>query len=114
MGLTVFERALIAHLVADWLLQNDWMARNKKDLRHPAAWVHAAIYGLLLGVALGWLGGLVLGTLHVVIDTGWPVNWWLRAVKKCERAPQIDLIRVGTDQAVHVALIAGWIALALS
>jgi len=25
MTLTPFERALVAHLVADWLLQSDWM-----------------------------------------------------------------------------------------
>lgn len=113
MGLTVFERALIAHLVADWLLQNNWMALNKRDLRHPAGWVHAAIYGLLMGLALGWMGGLVLAALHLVIDTGWPVNWWLRVFKKCERAPQIDLLRIVTDQVVHLVLIAAWIALTL-
>ncbi len=111
--LTVFERALIAQLLADWIFQTDWMARNKKDLRHPAAWVHSFIYGVFLGLAVGWLGGVVLGLLHVVIDTGWPLNWWLRAVKKCERAPQFDLIRLLTDQAIHVVLIAAWIALYL-
>ncbi len=82
--LTPFERGIIAHLAADWLLQNDWMARNKADLRHPAAWVHATIYGILQALALGWIGGLVLGVLHLVIDTGRPVNWWIRRVKKCE------------------------------
>lgn len=111
MELTVFERALLAHLVADWLLQTEWMARNKKDLRHPAGWVHAGFYGLLMGLALGWMGGVVLGALHAVTDTGWPVNWWIRVIKKCERAPHIDVIRIGADQALHLVVIAGWIAL---
>jgi hypothetical protein len=110
--LTPFERGLIAHLVADWLLQNDWMALNKTNLRHPAGWVHASIHGLLLGLALGWLGGLVLGVAHLLIDTGWPVNWWLRVFKKCDCAPQAALIRLGTDQAIHIALIAAWVAFA--
>ena len=110
--LTLCERGLVAHLVADWLLQNDWMALNKTDLRHPAGWVHAAIHALLLGLALGWWGGIVLGILHLFLDTGWPVNWWVRVFKKCDRAPQAALIRLGTDQTIHIAAIATWVALA--
>jgi hypothetical protein len=110
--LTPFDKGLVAHLVADWLLQNDWMALNKRKLWHPAGWVHAAIHGLLLGVALGWLGGLVLGVLHLLIDSGWPVNWWIRVFKKCQNAPHAELIRVWTDQVVHIAAIAAWVAFA--
>jgi hypothetical protein len=109
--LTLFERGLVAHLVADWLLQNDWMALNKMNLRHPAGWVHAAIQGLLLGLALGWLGGVVLGILHLLLDTGVPVNWWVRVFKKCERAPQAALICLCTDQVIHITAIAAWVAL---
>ncbi len=109
--LTLFERGLLAHLVADWLLQNDWMALNKMNLRHPAGWVHASIQGLLLGLALGWKGGVVLGLAHLVLDTGWPLSWWIHVFKKCEGAPQIALIRIWTDQVVHISLIGVWIAL---
>jgi hypothetical protein len=107
--LTPFERGLVAHLVADWLLQNDWMALHKTNLRHPAGWVHAAIHGVLLGWALGWAGGLVLGILHLLIDTGWPVNWWVRVFKKCDGSPQAALIRIWTDQVIHIAAIAAWV-----
>jgi hypothetical protein len=107
--LTAFERGLVAHLVADWLLQNNWMASNKSNLKHPAGWVHAAIHGLLLGWALGWPGGLVLGILHLLIDTGWPVNWWVRVFKKCDSVPQAGLIRIWTDQVIHIAAIAAWV-----
>jgi len=110
--LTLFERGLIAHLVADWLLQNDWMALNKMNLRHPAGWVHASIHGFLLGLALGWSGGVVLGILHLLIDSGRPVNWWVRVFKKCDRAPEAALIRIGTDQVIHITLIAAWVAFA--
>lgn len=110
MLLTLFERALVAHLVADWLLQNNWMALHKTDLRHPAGWVHASIHAVLLGLALGWTGGLVLGTLHLLIDTGRPLSWWIRIFKKCDDAPMAGVIRLWTDQVLHIALIAAWIA----
>ena len=112
--LTPFERGLVAQLVVDWLLQNDWMALNKMNLRHPAGWVHAAIHGVLLGLALGWLGGLVLGILHLLLDTGCPLNWWIRFFKKCDSAPHAALIRLWTDQVVHIGAIAAWVAFVLS
>jgi hypothetical protein len=108
--LTPFERGLVAHLVADWLLQNDWMALNKANLRHPAGWVHGLIHGLLMGWALGWLGGLVLGIVHVLIDVRSPVDWWMRVVKKCDRSPQVFTIGLWTDQVFHIVLIAAWVA----
>ena len=110
--MTLFEKALVAHLTADWLLQNDWMAVHKTNLRHPAGWVHALIHGVLLGLALGWPGGVVLGILHLLIDTGRPINWWIKVFKKCDAAPHAILIRIGTDQALHIALIACWVAVA--
>ena len=108
--MTPFEKGLVAHLVADWLLQNDWMAVNKTNLRHPAGWVHAMIHALLLGLALGWIGGAVLGALHLLIDTGKPLNWWVGVFKKCDAAPHALLIRIWTDQVLHIALIAAWVA----
>jgi hypothetical protein len=107
--LTPFERGLVAHLVADWLLQNSWMALNKIDLRHPAGWVHATIHGVLLAFALGWVGGLVLGVLHLLIDTGRPLAWWIRLFKKSEGSPLSSQIRVWTDQVIHIASIAAWV-----
>ena len=107
--LTPFERGFIAHLVADWLLQNSWMAVNKRDLRHSAGWIHASIHGLLLGLALGWAGGAVLGVLHLLIDTGYPVDWWVRVFKKSDASPQAALIRIWTDQVIHIAAIAAWV-----
>jgi hypothetical protein len=110
--MNLFEKALVAHVVADWLLQNDWMALNKSNLRHPAGWVHASIHGLLLGLVLGWVGGIVLGIVHLMIDAGGALDWWIRNFKRSERSPHAFLIRVWTDQALHIATIAAWVALA--
>jgi len=109
--MTPFEKALVAHLIGDWLLQNNWMALNKQKLSHPAAWVHSSIQAVLLGLALGWRGGVVLGAVHLLVDTGVPVNWWVRTFKKCDGAPHALLIRIWTDQVIHIAAIALWVTL---
>jgi hypothetical protein len=109
--MTPFERGLVAHLIGDWVLQNDWMARNKMSLRHPAAWTHGAVHALCLGLALGWQAGLVLGFVHMLIDTRVPVAWWLRWFKKCSQAPEVSTIAIWLDQTVHIVCIAVWVAL---
>jgi Protein of unknown function (DUF3307) len=111
MSLTPFESGLIAHLVADWIFQNDWMARNKMSLRHPASWTHAAIQGLCLGLALGWLAGLVLGVAHLLIDTRVFLVWWMRSFKKCHQAPDASSIATWLDQTLHILCLALWVAL---
>ena len=108
--MTPFERALVAHLVADWVLQNDWMAMNKRSLKHPAAWVHSGIQALCLGLALDWRAGLVLGFSHLLIDTNLPVAWWMRHFKKCANSPQAGVIGLWLDQTLHILAIAAWIA----
>lgn len=114
MLLTPFERGLVAHLVADWILQNDWMARNKMNLRHPAAWSHSAIQAVCLGLALGWQAGLVLGVVHLLIDSRVPVAWWMRSFKKCSQAPDAGSIAMWLDQTLHIVCIAVWVALVRS
>lgn len=110
--MTPFENALVAHLIGDWLLQNDWMARNKANLAHPSAWVHGAIHALLLALALGWLGGLVLAILHVLTDTRIPQRWWTRVFRQTSEGPSAMHVAIWGDQVIHIALIACWLWLA--
>lgn len=59
---------LLCHLVADYWLQNDWMATNKKKYWFPAI-VHGVIYTLpfiLLTRSIPAL--LVICITHVIID----------------------------------------------
>lgn len=107
--MTPFERALVAHLVADWILQNDWMARNKSSLLHPAAWVHSAIQAICLGLALDWQAGLVLGLAHLLIDTRIPLAFWIRVFKKSDYATEASMIAMGLDQTFHIVCIALWL-----
>ena len=59
---------LLCHLVADYWLQNDWMATNKKKHWWPA-FVHAFIYTLpFMLLTRSWLALLVIGVTHYIID----------------------------------------------
>ena len=112
MRLTPFEAALMLHLIGDWILQNEWMSVNKIRLSHPAAWIHAGIHALLLGFVFGWLGGVVLGVLHMLVDTRVPIRWWSKVFKKCEQSPDISILLIGCDQVLHIGCIAGWMVVA--
>lgn len=131
-GLMVW--GLVCHLVADWPLQNDWMANHKTDLRHPAGYVHAGIHGALLAIAFGWVAA-PLALAHLLIDTRVPVAWWSRLIgqtqpagwtvlaSRMSREPSEDApgqhehrerplydvgteVRFWTDQVFHIACIA--------
>jgi hypothetical protein len=103
---------MVAHLVADWLCQNDWMAVNKANLRHPAGWVHAAIHGVALALVFGWVAA-PLAVAHLLIDTRKPVAWWSRAIRQTQPTgqglPLVDIgmfVRFWNDQVWHIGCIA--------
>lgn len=99
---------ILLHLIADWPLQNDWMANNKmkrrarridtdRDVRvrwprwwdrHTAAYIHAGIHGLLLMLIFGWVA-TPLAIVHLIIDTRWPVIRWSQFIKQTQ--PRLPL-----------------------
>jgi hypothetical protein len=52
----------------------------------------------------------VLGGVHLLIDTGIPLQWWTRIYKDCAGVPEALHISIWADQVVHIAAIAVWIA----
>ena len=103
---------VVVHLIADWLLQNEWMARYKTDLRHPAAWVHSGIHTLGLCLVFSWSVALVIGITHLLIDTRRPLLWWMRVIKQMPTEPRQPIIEIWLDQVMHITVLAG-VALAL-
>ena len=80
----------VAHLIADWIFQNDWMAVNKANLRHPAGYVHAGIHGAVqVPVFKRW--ALPIAISHLLIDTRKPVAWFSRRVRQTQ--PEGRLLR---------------------
>jgi hypothetical protein len=130
---------IVAHLIADWPLQNDWMANGKawpwrwSVVGLAPAFVHATIHAFFLAFLFGYWPGVVLGVLHLLIDTRIPVEWWSRLVRQTQPAQQyakgwapgdarsapsvgvtiprtvVDVgleVRFWTDQVFHIACIA--------
>lgn len=93
---------IVAHLVADWLLQNDWMARNKASLRHPAAWVHGGIHFALMLLVFSPPVALVVATTHMLLDTRRPLAWWRRVFRQTREGDVALHVALWGDQVAHV------------
>jgi hypothetical protein len=99
--------AIVIHLVVDWLLQTEWMARNKASLKHPAAYVHSGLHALALLVIFPWWLALGVGATHLLIDTRVPVTWWTEKVKQMPpSAPDYRQIEIWLDQIFHILMLA--------
>lgn len=98
----------VVHLIADWLLQNEWMAMNKVSLRHPAAWVHSGIHllGLLLVFPAVW--AVLIALSHLTIDTRKPLIWWRRVFRQTtDPGNPLSLhVAIWGDQVLHLSVIA--------
>jgi hypothetical protein len=97
---------LVAHGVADWLLQNSWMADHKASLRHPAAWVHGGIHLAALSLVFPLLPAALLAAVHMGIDTRTPLAGWRRVFRQTTTGPVALSVAIWSDQAAHVACLA--------
>lgn len=90
------------HIIADWGLQNPWMAENKG--KH---WIvmlaHCLIWTGCLCIAMEYLGVYVLWKClfllfgHYLID-----SWKCRVYAKTPLCQQVNLKHLYIDQALHI------------
>lgn len=97
---------IVAHLIADWIFQNDWMARNKTSLKHPAAWVHGGIHLIAMLFVFPILVAIGIAIVHMLIDTRKPVQWWQRIYGHTTEGPYALTVSIWLDQVFHIAVIA--------
>jgi hypothetical protein len=64
---------IVGHLVGDFLVQNDWMARNKTS-RTPHCFVHCLFYTLAIWAFSFWW--MPAWGLAVVFGTHFPIDRW--------------------------------------
>ncbi len=103
----------VADLVADWLLQNRWMAENKTSLTHPAAWTHSGIHWIALAFVFPPGVAALLAVSHLLIDTRKPLTWWTHAYLRSDEGPVALHVAIWADQVAHlsvIALAALWVA----
>lgn len=104
---TLLVWAIVIHLIADWPLQTEWMAANKCNLKHPAAWVHSGVHMVLMLLVLPWPGALAVGVSHLLIDTRRPLHWWMVHVKRMPAtAPLYQSVELWMDQVFHIVALA--------
>ena len=105
---------VFAHLVADWILQNDWIAVNKDNLKHSAAWLHGFIhfmsqvpvFGGMWQWHLGTLVALILALVHMGIDTRKPRDWWMDLLGQTSDGIVGVIVCLAVDQVMHIMCIA--------
>ena len=76
--------AIVGHLVGDYLLQNDWMALNKKKRTLPCA-VHCTLWTLSVCVFAGWTlpaAIVVLWGTHFIQDRTNIIHFWMTKINR--------------------------------
>jgi len=76
--------AIIGHLVGDYLLQNDWMALNKKRRSLPCA-VHCTLWTLAVCGFAGWTywpAIAVLWVTHFIQDRTHIIEFWMTKINR--------------------------------
>ena len=76
--------AIIGHLVGDYLLQNDWMALNKKQHSLPCA-VHCTLWTLAVCGFAGWISLpaiAVLWVTHFIQDRTHIIEFWMTKINR--------------------------------
>jgi len=94
----------IAHLVGDFILQNEWMAVNKRR-KSFVCLVHVLVYLLpFLLTGLAWWQLVLIGVAHFAQDRSGFVLWWIKTYK---RVPEKHWggIPLLIDQGFHLLMI---------
>lgn len=104
---------LMAHLVGDYLWQNDWMAQNKKKATLPCL-VHCALYTSAIAMFTfrdGWglAAWAAVFAMHFVQDRTKIVNWLMQMVGQREFAkpPLAPWSIIVVDNTLHLLVLYG-------
>lgn len=107
--------ALVGHCVGDYILQNDWMAKNKK-LRFWPCFVHAMIYTCSVMFFSGWMLShdwlpILFAVLipHYLIDRSKFVGWymWVFHQDDFAKPPLAPWSTIAVDNSFHFVCL--WI-----
>lgn len=100
---------LIGHLVGDYLLQNDWMAFNKKvkTLKGELACnLHCLVWTLCILLFTGWwewTAAILVYLSHYILDRTALVKWWVETFNR-QAKPQ-GWVYILTDNTLHLIFL---------
>lgn len=101
---------LVGHLIGDYLLQNDWMALNKKKATFPCA-VHCLIWSLSVMVCAWWPWWTlpILFATHFAQDRTNIVIWLMnhKGQKQFSQPPMAPWSIIVTDNVMHIVVVWG-------
>lgn len=96
---------LVGHLVGDFLIQNDWMAINKKKETLPCL-VHVSLYTLSIWAFTQWPWWALLITFvcHFIQDRTPVINWFFKVTGKPEfgKPPMAPWSFIVVDNSFHL------------
>lgn len=88
------------HFIADFVLQTDWMAKNKSS-SNVALTIHVVLYSIPF-IWFGWVYAIVNGMLHFATDyvtSRVTSHFW-----KTEQR-HLFFVVIGADQALHMTAL---------
>ncbi len=101
---------LVAHLVGDYLLQNDWMALNKKLMTFPCV-VHCSAYTAAVASCTWWPWWALLAVFvtHFIQDRTQIIRWWMNLIgqEKFAGPPLGPWSIIVVDNVWHIVVLFG-------
>jgi hypothetical protein len=93
---------IYAHLIGDYLIQNDWMALNKKK-SHLICLVHVSTYMIpFLLTPLSPIQLLLIAIQHYVLDRWYFVKWFCLKTKKFQQEINSFWGHIIVDNVLHI------------
>ncbi len=97
---------IYAHLIGDYLLQNDWMAENKKK-NNLICLVHVITYMIpFIFTELNWIQLLLIAAQHYLQDRTEFVAWFCRISRKFQNNSNQTFGYVMVDNVFHILWMA--------
>ena len=99
----------ILHLVGDYLLQNDWMAQNKKKPGingFLSCFVHCLLYSIPFLFFYNLVAVLIIFLFHFIIDRYYFVKWYMDFVgqKDFSKPPFSPWSILAVDNTFHLLI----------
>lgn len=102
--------AIIGHLVGDYLLQNDWMALNKKKRSFPCL-IHCMLWTAAVCVFAGWFSWIIISVLfltHFIQDRTKIIVFWMTKINRQQKftePPMSPWSLIVVDNVWHIVAI---------